>query len=57
MDDESEDLRTPKSISILVEATSEAMVISKSLEIFKYWGKMKPCMRILSSYASCFNKN
>ena len=57
MDDESEDLRTPKSISILEEATSEAMVISKSLEIFKYWGKMKPCMRILSSYASCFNKN
>ena len=33
--DENEDLRTPKSISILVEATSEAMVIFKSLKIFK----------------------
>ena len=37
--DENEDLRTPKSISILVEATSEAMVISKSLEIFKSCGQ------------------
>ena len=52
--DENEDLRTPKSISILVEATSEAMVISKSLEIFKSWDKMKPCMRILSSYVFLF---
>ena len=52
--DENEDLRTPKSISVFVEATSEAVIISKSLEIFKYWGKMKPCMRILSNNAFLF---
>ena len=37
--DENEDLRTPKSISILVEATSEATVIPKSLKIFKSCGQ------------------